>query len=422
MFSRSTACSFMLSFACVTLLVGCEDSSPGNPSRKDAGPDARPSDRDVAVAPDTNLVADADASHGSDSLPDAEPGKKDVATEDLYLAKLDTAPDVVERKDLGADVAEQKDAPPSVDAPGESAPVPDGRALDVSALIDGAKPVDVPAGADTKPGIDSNLSPYCQSILFDNTFMPPTYPVFYREPASAAETFATRSAALLSAYGLGDADYTFESMPISWTATIEQGMGPCTLLLGGPPTKETALATAQSFLSRWGDLFQYKDNGKERMSTSCDSKFCNVRLAQDYCGLSVFSKDQSYRGDVYFDTYTKDGCLWRAISHFVPMVQIPRNVLLSEAQLKKAIVGLKLSYFCATGERTAQVSDSDSFTMPDGPSVLVRKSATETNVLEYRLAVGVVVMVGGSMGLPWTIFVDGIDGTLLENVAGFNCD
>ena len=45
-----------------------------------------------------------------------------------------------------------------------------------------------------------------------------------------------------------------------------------------------------------------------------------------------------------------------------------------------------------------------------------------TNALEYRLAVGVVVMAGGSMGLPWTIYVDGLDGTLLENVAGFICD
>ena len=421
MLSRSTPRSFMLGFACVGLLVGCGESSPGNAPRKDAGPDTRPNDKDVAVVPDTNLVADADASRGSDSAPDAEPGKKDVATEDLYLAKLDTAPDVVERKDVGADAAEKKDAPPSVDSPVESAPVPDGRALDVSAIIDGARLADAPASADTKPGIDSSLSPYCQSILLDNTFMPPTYPVLYPEPASAAETFATRSAALLSGYGLDDADYTFEPMPISWTATIEQGMGPCTLMLGGPLTKETSLATAQSFLSRWGDLFQYKDNGKERVPTSCDSKFCMVRLAQDYCGLSVFSKDQSYRGDVYVDMYAQDGCLWRAISHFVPMVQIPRNVLLSEAQLKQAIVGLTLTYACPEGQRSVQVSEKDSFTMLDSPAVVVRKSPTISNTLEYRLAVPVLVEIGGSGGLPWTVYVDGIDGTVLESVAGFNC-
>jgi hypothetical protein len=421
MFSQSTARLFMLVFACAGLLVGCEDSSPGNPAGKDSGQDTRPGDQHAAVEPDTTLAANADASRGSDSAPDAEPAKKDVAIEDLYLAKLDTASDVVEPKDVGADAADGKDAPPSVDSRTDSAPVPDGGALEVSAVMDGARLADAPASADTKPGVDSSLSSYCQSILLDNTFMPPTYPVLYPEPANAAETFATRSAALLSAYSLADADYTFKTVPVSWTATIEQGMGPCTLLLGGPLTKETSLATAQSFLSRWSDLFQYRDTGKESVPTSCDSKFCMVRLAQDYCGLSVFSKDQNYHGDVYVDIYAKDGCLWRAISHFVPMVPIPRNVLLSEAKLKQAIVGLTLTYACPEGQRSVQVSENDTFIMPDAPKVVVRKSPTIGNTLEYRLAVPVVVEIGGSEGLPWTVYVDGLDGTVLENVAGIIC-
>jgi hypothetical protein len=137
-----------------------------------------------------------------------------------------------------------------------------------------------------------------------------------------------------------------------------------------------------------------------------------VTLAQDYCGLALRSKEPSYRGDLVFDTYVKDGCLWRAISHFVPMIPIPRNVLLSEAQLKQAIVGLTLTYACATGERSVQVSEQNTFIMPVTPTVLVRKSSTVANALEYRLAVGVVVAMGSDSPLAWTIYVDGLDGTV----------
>ncbi len=56
------------------------------------------------------------------------------------------------------------------------------------------------------------------------------------------------------------------------------------------------------------------------------------------------------------------------------------------------------------------------------PSVLVRKSATVANALEYRLAVGVVVAMGSNSPLAWTIYVDGLDGTVLDSVAGFICD
>ncbi len=136
----------------------------------------------------------------------------------------------------------------------------------------------------------------------------------------------------------------------------------------------------------------------------------------------MLSREQSYRGDLKFDTYLKDGCLWRAISHFVPLVPIPRNVLLSEAKLRQAIVGLTLTYTCATGERSVEVTEQDTFTMPDSPTVHVRPSSTVANALEYRLAVGVVVAIGGNSPLVWTIYVDGLDGTVLESMAGFLCD
>jgi hypothetical protein len=104
------------------------------------------------------------------------------------------------------------------------------------------------------------------------------------------------------------------------------------------------------------------------------------------------------------------------------MIPIPANVLLSEEKLKQATIGLTLKYSCASGERTVQVSQDDSFTLPAGPSVHVRTSPTEVSTLEYRLAVPILVEIGGSNGMPWVIYVDGIDGTVVEALAGFNCD
>lgn len=66
-------------------------------------------------------------------------------------------------------------------------------------------------------------------------------------------------------------------------------------------------------------------------------------------------------------------------------------------------------------------SQTDSLTMPKRPTVVVRKSATQADTLEYRLAVAVLVEVGGTGGMPWTVHVDGLDGTVLASVASFAC-
>jgi hypothetical protein len=401
MSSRSIAVCAMLTFTCVGLLGGCGDDAKDPNPGKDAGPDGPLGGKDAAGVPD--------------ALPaDVEPGKKDAPGEDAQPVRADAAADITE----GRDTAVKKDLPSPIGSPVDTGP--DGETHDATPASEVGKPGDAPAVADSKPRVDSDLTPFCQGILLDSR--PDTYPVLYREPASAEELFATRTGALLSAYGLDDADYTFEPAPITWATTVKQGMGPCTLALGGTVTKETVTAMAQSFLTKWGDIFQYQDNGKvDRVGPSCFNKFCQARLQQDYCGLPVFSEEMSYRGAATFYVYASDGCLNEATSSFVPMVPMPRNVLLSEAEIERALLGLELSYSCPGGKRTVQVSEQDAFTMPDTPSVLVRKSATEANAVEYRLAVPVEVEIGGSMGLPWIIYVDGIDGTVLANVAEFIC-
>lgn len=406
MLNRSTAVVLMLGFAYADLLVGCGDGAKKTSSGKDAAEDSRPVNQDTAPVPDANLVADADATRANDGAPEAQPD----------LAKPDVAP-----SDNASDSVDRRDVPTSIDLPGDRAAAPDGNAIDAPPAGEVGQAADAPADGDGRPGIDGNLSPACQGILFDETFPPPTYPVLYHEPANANATFTTRTSALLSSYGLGASDYTFDPMPVSWAATLQQGNGACKLGLGDTLSAATFLTTARSFLSKWGDLFQYKGNDKEGVAPSCVGNLCTVTLAQDYCGLPVLSRDASYHGDLRVDAYVKDSCLWRAISHFVPMVPIPKNVLLSEAQLKQALVGLTLTYACKTGEQSVQVSEQDSFTMPATPTVFVRKSATVDNALEYRLAVGVVVATK-SAALAWTIYVDGLDGTVIDNFAGFICD
>jgi hypothetical protein len=408
MLNRSTAVVFVLGFACAALLVGCGNASKGAPSGKDAADDARPAIPDTAA--DANSGADGDTPRANDSAPDTAPD----------LEKSDGAPDVVAPSDVNADSADVKDVPASIDGPGERTAAPDGSRSEATPDGEVGKSTDAPADGDGKPGIDGNLPASCQGILLDETFQPPTYPVLYREPADANATFTTRTSALLSTYGLGASDYTFDHMPVSWAATLQQGNGPCTLGLGEPISAATFLSTARSFLSKWGDLFQYKGNDKEAVAASCAGNLCMVTLAQDYCGLPVRSRDVSYGGDLRVDAYIKDSCLWRTISHFVPMVPIPKNVLLSEAQLKHAVLGLTLTYSCKAGQQSVQVSAQDTFTMPATPTVFVRKSATIEDALEYRLAVGMVVTVENA--LPWTLYVDGLDGTVIDSVAGFICD
>ena len=300
MSNRSTAALLALVFMHAGMLGGCDDSSQGAASSGDASRDERPANSDAAVVPDSNVVSVADA--GSGGGPDAGSAKQDVVGNsagdagngDGKGAGVDSVPDLVARAD-----GEKKDATPIFDSPVEADP--DVRTIDATAATDVVTPVDAAtradgkaAGADARTGIDSSLSSFCQSILLENAGPPDVYPVLYREPASAAETFAGRTATLISTYGLGESDYTFEGAPISWATSIDQGMGPCTLMLGGPITKDSVTAVADGFLSRWSDLFHYEDDGRVSVSTSCFNKFCMARFEQDYCGLPVFSGDPDW--------------------------------------------------------------------------------------------------------------------------------
>lgn len=65
------------------------------------------------------------------------------------------------------------------------------------------------------------------------------------------------------------------------------------------------------------------------------------------------------------------------------------------------------------------VDAEDALTVAAMPTVLVRKSATVAGTLEYRLSVAVLVDTGS--GREWTVYVDAIDGTVLEQAPMWIC-
>jgi hypothetical protein len=101
------------------------------------------------------------------------------------------------------------------------------------------------------------------------------------------------------------------------------------------------------------------------------------------------------------------------------MIPMPRNVLLTDTDVKKAVVGQVYSYSCSTGRRTATVTSEDEVTVPSTRKVYVRKSTVVDSALEYRLVVPSLVAI---RDLYWTTYVDGIDGTVVASQSHFSCD
>jgi hypothetical protein len=328
MTNRSAATVLLLAPAFLAALAGCSADAKESMPERDAAHDVwtRTDASDVTASTGDLVSAAGDAPVGgpADMVPTPDAQTDAPSTADAGVPSQGDAPS-------------SHDASPDIVADGTIAmPAEAARPIDGSTADDGARP------------IDGTTSAACQGMLLDNTDRPDNYPVVVREPTNAADRFATRKAELLAAYGLGDADYTFDSTAITWAATIKQGMGACALKLG-TVTVDTVTATAQSFLSRWGDFFQYANNGTPTTAVSCYNKFCSTELKQDYCGLPVSSSDLVYRGWASVLLYASDGCVNRAESHFVPMVPLPRNVLRSDTALKQAIVGQTLTYQCAAG-------------------------------------------------------------------------
>lgn len=281
---------------------------------------------------------------------------------------------------------------------------------------------EVKADADAGGEGDSDVTPVCKGILFDNNGPPAIYPVIYREPADALDTFEAEKARLLSTYGLAESSYSITATPITRVAQIQGGTSTWLQLAGGRVDANNAVPVTEAFLSDWGKLFGYEGilaAPQAPFAPYCFSNFCRVDFTQDYCGLSLFSREFAYNGTATVLIQSQVGGVYSVVAGFVPMQPLPRNILVTEEQVKSAIVGQKFTYSCATGLRTVEVSDQDAFTIPNTQIVHIRTSPTIAAALEYRLSIPVFVMTGG---MPWTVYVDGIDGSFIEGVASFICD
>ena len=92
---------------------------------------------------------------------------------------------------------------------------------------------------------------------------------------------------------------------------------------------------------------------------------------------------------------------------------------MTDSDVKKAVVGQVFTYSCATGERSVTVTSQDQVTVPSARAVYVRKSTAVASALEYRLVIPTQVDISA---LSWTVYVDGIDGTVVASLAQFICD
>jgi hypothetical protein len=304
-------------------------------------------------------------------------------------------------RDAAVDAERAPDLASSDDAPG-----------------DGGTDADTDAGAEG----DSDVTSVCRGILVDNNGPPETYPVIYQEPANALDQFEAEKARLLSTYGLPESAYSITATPITRVAQM-QGDGSTWLRpASGPVDEGNTVSITEDFLSDWGKLFGYAGilaTTSAPFAPYCFSNFCRVDFTQDYCGLSLYSRESDYNGTATVLLQSQVGGVYRIVDGLVPMRPVPRNVLVTEKQVISAIVGKIFTYECATGESTIVVSDQAVFTVPSTQVVYIRTSPTIAAALEYRLAIPVHVTAGG---MPWTVYVDGIDGSFLEAVAGFICD
>jgi hypothetical protein len=96
---------------------------------------------------------------------------------------------------------------------------------------------------------------------------------------------------------------------------------------------------------------------------------------------------------------------------------MPRNVLLDGAEIIGTIIGETLTFYC-NREISVVPSERDVFDVSPSPLVFVRTSPTDAAALEYRLALRVEVT---ARGMPLFVYVDGIDGSLLEVFVNATC-
>jgi len=385
--------------------VGDGAIAAGGP--KDAASKADP-DADAAIAAD--IVADIVADMAAERAVDVG-----------APTRVDMAPDGNRAPEPQQDAATSVFADAGLDAPVrpevEAGQVDGGAAEDAAAFRDGALRYDGALGFDG--ALVVNPSPLCQGIFIDNSGPPKDYPVVYREEASANTAFESEKARLISTFHLAASDYTITAAPITWAASIEkQGAGDVTV--SGPIDESTTTAVVTGFLSEWDGFFKYAGILTSHDDPYCFNKFCQVTLSQDYCGLPLHSSESTYDGSTSaFLYFTPIQAVYRIFSHFVPMLPVPRNVVLSDEQVKQAVIGRTFTYACKDGQHSSTVTSKDQLTVQSSRAMDVRTSPTVAAALEYRLVIPTLAQIGS---LAWVVYVDGIDGTVVDDVAGFICD
>jgi hypothetical protein len=112
----------------------------------------------------------------------------------------------------------------------------------------------------------------------------------------------------------------------------------------------------------------------------------------------------------------------RLHSRVVPLIPIARNPVFTHSQAEDTLMGRVLVFFCADGEHHVEITPDSVFEFEEAPVVFVRPYILHQDALAYRLAYRLRVYPGSDPFASWTITVDAIDGSLLNEQADFICD
>jgi hypothetical protein len=374
--------------ALVWVYAGCGDSSSspadsGNDDSESGGADAD-SDGDTDTDTDTDTDSDTDGDTDTDTDSDSD-SDSDTDTDSDSDVDTDTDSDTDADSDTHTDSGTEGDG--DMDS-GE------------------------PPGTDT---VGSN-----NALCIENVGIPAVYPIPYAPDPSLRAPFVAKLDNLFSTYNLTD-DYKYFYTDVLAPEIRRTNMGDGVWLPLGDGAKDpsTVVTAVEAFLMSWPDLFNYRPGVDILGEPTCTETRCEFEVHQNYCELLPIVTETSFAGRITVQVDLETGGLRRLRSSFVPELPVPTIPLVSESEVAQSLVGAEIPYDCH-GEEIIVIESVYQLSFPATPRIFVTMDS-EQDILLYHLAIPVHLS-----GLPdakpsWTIYVDALDGTIIDVHQHFIC-
>jgi hypothetical protein len=245
----------------------------------------------------------------------------------------------------------------------------------------------------------------------------------YTEGPEDGEAFAEHTEDFLATYGVDEHEYDVAPHAVTWTPEIDRRGDASIPLPGeGELTGVNIAAEAEAFVAAWAPFLRTADLLFEVWDVTCSGSWCRVEFRQDYCGLELVSVSAEHNGGLRLEADSQTRGIRRLSSRVVPLVQIARNPVLTQSEVVASLVGRVLVFWCADGPHEAQITIDSGFEFEEAPVIFVQYLPEYVGVLVYRLAHRLRVFPGPDGFPSWTLLVDAIDGSLLDEQADFICD